>query len=108
MKRGDIYFVAGGAGPAEKPRPCVIIQRSSTLDDSPKVTVCPITSHIRVASPIRPLVHPTVQNGLVQVSQIEVDWMFTYRAERLLKRIGEIDETTMRQVDEALRRWLDL
>lgn len=108
MKRGDIFTVAGGKGPAGKPRPCLIVQRGSTLDNALKVTICPISTAVRVGSPIRPLLHPTPENGLERVSQVEIDWIFTYRVERLGKQVGTVDGLSMRRVDAALRRWLDL
>ena len=57
---------------------------------------------------VRPLVHPTAENGLRRVSQVETDWIFTFPAARLDEAIGSVDDATLRQVDLALRRWLDL
>ena len=108
LTRGDVVLVAGGSGPAGKPRPCVIVQRTSTIDASGKVTVCPLTSGVRVGPPARPIVHPTADNRLKHVSEVEVDWLFTYRIDRIGPTIGRLDPHVMRAVDRALRRWLDL
>lgn len=108
MKRGDIVTIRGSSGPAAKARPCLIAQRTSGLIDAPKITVCPLSSDIRFDVSIRPLINPSSQNGLLKISQVEVDWIYTYQIERVGSVIGTIDESTLRRVDEALRRWLDL
>ena len=101
-------LVRGDVGPAGKPRPCLLVQRSSTLEGAAKLTICPLTSMIKVESISRPLIHPSIDTGLRVVSQVQVDWVFTYRRDRIGQRIGSIDASTMRDVDTALRRWLDL
>ena len=108
MKRGDIVLLRGPEGPAGKPRPCIVVQRTSTLDESPKVTLCPLGSTIRVDATVRPLVNPTPGNGLRRVSQIETDWICTCPLSRLGPVIGTLDDATMQHVDRALRLWLDL
>jgi mRNA interferase MazF len=108
LRRGDVVLVRGGAGPAGKLRPCVVIQRTSTLDDAPKITLCPLTSAIRVASSVRPLLQPSPDNGLTEISQVEIDWIYTYRADRIERTVGSIADADMLQIDQALRRWLDL
>ena len=108
MRRGDLVLVGGGGGPAGKPRPCLVVQRSSTIDGSSKVTICPLTSTIRVASDSRPVLQPSPENGLTKISQVQIDWIFTYGIDRIDKRIGSLDEIDMHSVDLALRRWLDL
>jgi len=78
------------------------------LDGAPKVTVCPLSASIKVGSVVRPLLHPSSANGLKHISQVEIDWVFTYETRRIGRTIGTLDELSMRQVDTALRRWLDL
>lgn len=108
MTRGDIVLVAGSSGPAGKPRPCVIVQRTSTIAAAKKITVCPLTSTTRVGPPIRPVLHPTTENGLSEISEVEVDWVFTYRTERVRAVLGQAGAAAMRDIDAAMRRWLDL
>ena len=108
MKRGDVVLVREPNTPAGKARPYVVIQRSSTLDVSAKVTGCPLTSRLRGSEGQRPFVAPTPENGLRDPSEVEVDWVYTHRLARVDRVIGHLDDATMTQVDEALRRWLAL
>jgi mRNA interferase MazF len=94
--------------PAGKARPCLIVQRESTLAESRKVTVCPFTSSVAGSKTGRPLVVPSSENGLRRPSEIEIDWVYTFRIDVVGETIGRLDANTMRMVDEALRRWLDL
>ena len=108
MTRGDVVLVTGQSGLAGKPRPCIVVQRSATLAAAGKVTVCPLTSVVRVGLPIRPVVHPSAENGLERISEVQIDWLFTYRTDRIRGTIGRIDATTMLSIDAAMRRWLNL
>lgn len=95
--------------PASKARPCVVIQRSSTMEDgTAKLTVCALTSRIDVPAAIRPVVLPSPQNGLLKPSAVEVDWIYTHPIDAVGKTIGTLDEDGLTAIDEALRRWLDL
>lgn len=108
MRRGDIVLIREAQTPASKARPCVIIQRDSTLEHASKITVCALTSDLRDGTGTRPLVHPTQDNGLKVLSQIEVDWIFTHPLTFVGPRVGALDDDAMVRVDTALRRWLDL
>jgi mRNA interferase MazF len=108
LKRGQIVLVRSSDGPATKARPCLIIQRSSTLDAALKVTVCPLSSEIRIGSSIRPLINPSPTNGLHRISQIELDWIYTFWKADFRDVVGCLDESELRRVDEALKQWLDL
>ena len=44
MMRGDIVLISEPGTPASKTRPCVIVQRDSSLEAATKLTVCPLTS----------------------------------------------------------------
>lgn len=108
MKRGDIVLIREPNTPASKARPYVIVQRGSALDVAVKVTACPLTSRLGGAEGKRPFVAPTADNGLRDPSEVEVDWIYTHRVGRVDGVVGRLDDATMTQVDEALRRWLSL
>ena len=108
MKRGDLVLVREPGTPASKPRPCVVVQRDSALEVGAKITVCPLTSHLRGAVGQRPFVAPTAENRLRAPSEVQIDWIFTHPVERMGETIGKLDQATMATVDESLRRWLDL
>lgn len=108
VNRGDVVLIRSPDSPASKARPCVVVQRGSTLEVASKITVCPLTSRLHGAEGQRPLVAPTPDNGLRQPSEVEVDWIHSFPRARIGAVIGNLDATTMRSVDAALRRWLDL
>jgi mRNA interferase MazF len=108
MRRGDLVLVRAPDSPASKARPCVVVQRESALAVADKVTLCPLTSRLRGSAGERPFVAPTAENGLRMPSEVQVDWVFTHWRDSIGEGIGGIDEPTMKLVDEALRRWLDL
>ena len=108
MRRGDVVLIREPNTPASKARPYVVVQRTSTLDVSTKVTACPLTTRLRGSEGRRPFVVPTPGNGLREPSEVEVDWVYTHPATRVDRVIGCLDDATMTQVDDALRRWLSL
>lgn len=108
MKRGDVVIVRESNSPASKARPCIVIQRNSALIASDKVTVCPLTSVLKGSAGQRPFVAPTPENRLRLPSEAEIDWIYTHPIERIGGVVGTIDHPTMLQIDQALRRWLDL
>lgn len=108
MKRGDIVLVREPGTPAAKGRPCVVVQRESALQETSKITVCPLTSQLRGALGGRPLVSPSPANGLRKPCEVQFDWVYTHRIDHIGGRIGSLESGILDQVDEALRRWLDL
>jgi mRNA interferase MazF len=100
MKRGDLVTVAlpGAYG---KPRPAVVIQ-SDLFDQHPSVTILPVTSELRDTPLFRIAVHPTPENGLLEISQVMVDKTHTVPPDKIRKIIGRLDESTLLSVDRAL------
>ena len=108
MRRGDVIIIREPNTPASKARPYVVVQRDITLQNATKITGCPITSTIQGRAGQRPIIVPSDQNGLRHPSEVEIDWTFTHPLERIGGRIGSLDEDTMKAIDMALRRWLEL
>lgn len=108
VKRGDLVLLRAANSPASKPRPCVVVQRDSALAVADKLTICPLTSRLRGPAGERPFIAPSPENGLHVPSEVEVDWIFTYAADRVGGVIGRLDDATMTLVDQSLRRWLAL
>ena len=108
MKRGDVVLIRQPGTPSSKPRPCVVVQRDVSLAGAMKVTVCPLTTQLRGVEAQRPFVAPDAGNGLRRPSEVQVDWLYTHPIGFLSAPIGSIDQATMREVDRALSRWLDL
>lgn len=108
MRRGD-YVIANAPGELTgKPRPYVVVQSDLAIDDAPTITLCPVTTQLTHAEPVRIFVEPDAANGLEWPSEIAVDLVTTVRRRRIEKQIGFADVATMQRIDAALRRWLDL
>ena len=71
------------------------------------MTVCPITGDLTGATTHRIAISPDGQNGLLKPSEIEIDKVQSVWTERVGDHIGTISPLLLRQVDSALRRWLD-
>jgi len=100
MRRGDLVTVAA-PGDYGKPRPALVIQ-SDLFEELPSVTLCLVTSELRVAPIFRITVDPLPDNGLRRVSQIQVDKVLTVARERIGGTIGRLDDATMLKVNRSL------
>ena len=108
MKRGSVVIFRESNSPAAKARPCIVVQSAATLSVSTKVIAVPLSTTIRNIPMARPLIAPNSENGLNRLCEAEVDWVFSFKRERLGAVIGQLDTGVMQQIDAALRRWLDL
>jgi mRNA interferase MazF len=106
VKRGDLVTVAV-SGDYGKPRPALIVQ-ADVFDLHPSVIVLPLTSEIHDAPLVRVTVAAGESTGLRVPSQIMVDKATAVPRVKIGMRIGQVDETTMRIVSEALRGFLGL
>ena len=106
MNRSDVV-AAVTAGDYGKPRPALVIQ-SEPFQELDSVTVLPLTSDLRNWPLFRITVEPSLLNGLHERSQIMVDKTATVPRRKLGRRIGRLDDDTMRRVDRALAQFLGL
>lgn len=100
MKRGDVVTVAL-SGDYGKPRPAVIIQ-TDNLAKTDSVLVCLVTSHERDAFLYRVDIKPDEANGLRAPSQIMADKIIAAPRAKCGKRIDQIDDATMQNLNEVL------
>ena len=100
MKRGDVVLIVL-QGELGKPRPGVIVQ-ADELDASSSTIVCPMSSYIDAANRMRPVVAPTVQNGLLVRTQIMTDKLNTLRHDRIKRIIGTLDSDACERLNSAL------
>jgi mRNA interferase MazF len=108
MKRGDILIVAEPGRLTRKPRPVVVVQSDVANAAATRVTVALVGSSGPELPGIRLAIAPDATNGLDRRSKIMADRLVTIDRASIRQRIGVVDAGTMRQVDDALRRWLDL
>ncbi len=107
MKRGDIVIVSG-RDYAGKPRPALIVQNDTTLATHPSITLCPITTVRSGFDRFRVEILADAENGLKEISEIEVDRVVSVPRRKIAERIGKLPTNQLARVDEILRRWLVL
>ena len=100
MKRGELWFAAGGGDYTGKPRPVVIVQ-DDRFEHLSSVTVCALTSDPADAPLFRVALSPSTENGLDGVCRVMVDKITTVRRDRLRRRIGALSASDTRQIDRA-------
>ena len=108
VERGSIVVLAAKGAYTGKPRPAVVVQSDVFNATHSSVTVCPITSDCVDAPLFRVALPPGERTGLVAVSQVMVDKVSSVPRSTVDRAIGACDALHLEQIDEALRRWLDL
>ena len=109
-RRGEIHLVEfdpSRGHEIQKTRPAVVIQNDIGNRHSPVTIVAAITSTIS-AHPVTVTIAPTQANGLSVPSKIHLGQIRSVDRRRLVKRLGVIDSTIMRRVDDALKISLGL
>jgi mRNA interferase MazF len=109
-RRGEIHLVQfdpSRGHEIRKTRPAVIIQNDVGNRHSAVTIVAAITSAIS-AHPVTVAIAPTKANGLSTPSSIHLGQIRTVDRERLVERLGAVDSTTMRRLDNALKISLGL
>jgi mRNA interferase MazF len=106
VRRGEI-IIAIPPSPFDKPRPSLVVQ-SGIFPRNENVTVALITSDLSRNPGVRVPISPTAQNGLRKSSEIAVDNLQTIPIGKVREVVGVADTATMREVDAALRLFLEL
>lgn len=106
VRRGDLITIAM-AGDYGKPRPALVIQ-DDAFSALESVAVLCVTSEMRDWTLFRITVEPTPANGLRRPSQVMINKPAAVPKARIGKRIGRIDQATMRAVEEAFVRFCGL
>ena len=107
VKRGDVVICAA-PGDYGKPRPAVVVQSDLFNDTHSSVAVCPITSQIQDAPLFRITVSAGKATGIKVESQVMVDKVIAIPRDKITGRAGALSEGALKEVDEAVRLWLDL
>jgi mRNA interferase MazF len=108
VARGSIVVLAAKGGYTGKPRPAVVVQSDAFNSTHASITVCPITSECVDAPLLRIALPPGDRTGLVVTSQVMADKVISVPRSSVSRVIGACDDLSLEQIDEALRRWLDL
>jgi mRNA interferase MazF len=100
VKRGDVVLLVA-QGEMGKPRPGVIVQADELGDKTTSVLVCPMTSDVTEFHRTRPVVEPSVRNGLRLRSQIMTDKINALPRDRVRQILGSLAGDALEQLDSA-------
>jgi len=106
VKRGEIWTAATPGSYTGKPRPVAIVQNEAFVTES--ITVCGFTTTDADVPLLRPVIRPTLANGLREMSRLMPDKIASIPKQRLGKKIGELSADDLRAVDAALMVFLGL
>ena len=111
LKRGEIYVVnfdPAAGSEIKKTRPALILQNDIANAFSPVTIVAAISSFRKdVLYPTEVIVLPP-EGGLAVDSAVLLNQIRTIDKQRLVKRLGDLEEETMNRVDRALEISLGL
>ncbi|MGA3097116.1 MAG: type II toxin-antitoxin system PemK/MazF family toxin [Bryobacteraceae bacterium] len=107
MKRGDVVICAA-PGDYGKPRPAVVVQSDLFNGSHSSVVVCPVTTHLEDAPLFRIPVPAGKTTGLKIESQVMVDKVIAIPRDKVTGRAGALPAGALKEVDRALRLWLEL
>lgn len=104
-RRGEIYLTALDSAlghEIKKTRPALVIQNDVTNRYGMTTIVAAITSKVSVPPYPNEVVIDPSTSGLEVVSTVRLDQIRPVDRKRLLKKLGKVDEETMRKVDRAI------
>lgn len=112
MKQSEIWLIdlepTKGAE-IQKKRPAIIVN-DDRLGKLPLKVIVPITDwkdHYDIA-PWMVKIEPNTTNGLLKNSPADCFQIRSLSQERLIKKMGDIDNATLDEIKEALKKVLDL
>jgi mRNA interferase MazF len=110
-RRGEIYLAV--LDPAlgheiRKTRPALVIQNDITNRYGLTTVVAAITSRVNTPPYPNEVVVAPAGTGLDVISTVRLDQIRTVDRQRLIKRLGKVDDATMDRVDDAIQISLGL
>lgn len=107
VRRGDIWYVDWSPGRGSEQaglRPAVVIQTDAANRNPryPNTIVLTVSTKGRVV-PFHVSVEPSEENGLREKSFVKCEQILTVSKERLIRRVGCLDEEIMEAVAVAIR-----
>jgi len=110
IKRGEVFLVNFDptlGAEAKKNRPAVVVSNDINNAHSPLVSISPITSNVTKVYSFEVEILPR-EGGLRTRSKVMVNQTRAVDKIRLMKRLGQLSETSMNIVNEALKLHYDL
>jgi mRNA interferase MazF len=112
VSRGDIWIVdwspSRGSEQAGQ-RPAVVIQTDAANSNPryPNTVILTISTKGK-AVPFHVSVSPSGENGLREVSFVKCEQILTISKERLVRRVGNLEDEYLRAIAVVLRRILEI
>ena len=109
-KRGDIVvtkfpFIMKEGSERQKGRPSLVISDHKVIKRYRDVVLAAITSHIPVdIMEMEIILEPVKETGLVKKSLLRLDFIMTIPEELISRRIGELSENIMKEVESKLEK----
>ncbi len=111
IEKGDVFFCnldpTFGHEQSGK-RPVVVVQTNAANDKLNTVMVAPLTSNLKARGYLLTVFVSAQNNGLAKDSVLLLFQVRTLDKRRLERKVAHLDDATMAQVDQALRRAFDL
>ena len=110
--KGEIWLVnleparEGELGKAK--RPCLVFQNNSARVFINTITLIPFSSEIKQYNSIHILLNPTKSNGLSKPSSAICSHIYTTTRNRLIKKIGVLSESELKEITDAVLLHLDI
>jgi mRNA interferase MazF len=111
LRRGDVFLVSFDPSlghEIQKTRPAVVIQNDISNRYSPITIVAAISSSFSDPPHPREVIIEPGKSGLTKRSAVTLNQIRSVDRQRLVKKLGHLDSTTLRRVDEALKISLGL
>lgn len=110
-QRGEVYLVSFDptvGAEIQKTRPALVLQNDVSNEYSPITIVAAITS--KFDEPLYPteVLIPVPEGGLTINSVALLNHIRSIDKQRLIKRLGKLEESTMKQVNQAIQISLGL
>ena len=110
IRRGDIlltHFGPARAGEPDFKRPAVVITNNVANAKADALTVVPLTSNLNTVYDFQ-LLLPTERTGLNLDSKAQTELMTCIAVSRIGKRLGQVPEELMTELDARIRLHLAL
>lgn len=111
IKRGEIYLVNLDpviGSEQGKTRPVLVIQNNIGNEFSPTIIIAAITSNIFKKNYLFNIFISSNDSGLNKNSTILLNQIRTIDRKRIIKKLGEIDNNTIKKIDKALIKSLGI
>ena len=107
LHRGDLVTVAAKGPYTGKPRPALVVQ-TDRLARLASVMVCPLTSELIAAAPVRVRIEPGRLNNLRPPSDVMVDKLSSVPRNAVSEAFGRLNIAELSNVDVALGFLLEI